>query len=255
VALFDGDPVGPFVDEARGLSARLRRTLARVLLTQEPRRDACALVLQELDEGRALDLYLVPLLSDLERRGWTAQVHFDGDKGPKEHAWPSHRRWGPARTVDQAQATVLDNSREIRNVLLLVRGPYAGALLALEAGTHRFLGVETESEKVQLYVRLVAMRATFSDDEWSTDEILPRAPQDLEGPKKQRPVRTFDVQQGRVFVEGSDKALPARLAEYWPRFEEVALEHLVPYETDDGRDRESAFVGSVDEKKKKDDDE
>jgi ATP-dependent Clp protease ATP-binding subunit ClpC len=250
MGLFDGEKVSPFLDEARALSGKLRSAATLVLLSQEPRRDVCTLMLQELDDGRAFDLYLPGLLADLERRGWSLQVHIDGDKGPRDPSWPSIRRWGPPRSPEQARALVLDNERSFRGVLVAVRGPFAGALMALEAGVHRFLGAGQDADRISLLCRLVSMSATFDDDEWGLEEVLPRVPLELEEAKRQRPVHTLDFTQSKLLVEGKELTPPARPAELWARLEELALERLLPYEAeDDERDREELFVGTLDRKR------
>jgi ATP-dependent Clp protease ATP-binding subunit ClpC len=246
MALFEGDRVASLLGDAREALTQFKRVLVRVLLIQEKRRDSITFVLQDLDSPGAGQIWFRRFSADLERREWVATFQLDGDEDPSAVLWPKSRRWGPPRTADEMRVILAARDADQPcNLLVTCRGPFAGVLLALESGVHRWYQPYAGVDKVQLLSTLVAFRTSFADDEWSRGYILP-IPQAEQHYMKVKPIREFHCQVGRLDLQPSGASLSIATNEYWPRFEEVALEVLLPFEGEDGPDREALFVAPTD---------
>jgi ATP-dependent Clp protease ATP-binding subunit ClpC len=246
MALFDGDRVGSLLGDAREALSHFKRVLVRALLVQEKRRDAVTFILQDLEVPGACQLWFRRFVTDLERREWVATFQLDGDQDPSAVLWPRSRRWGPPRTADEMRVILAAREPEKTcNLLVTCRGPFAGVLLALEAGVHRWDQPAAGVEKVQLVCSLVSFRTSFADDEWSRGYLTP-IPQAEQHYMKIKPIRQFHCPLGRLDLQPSGATLSIPTAGYWPRFEEVALEVLLPFEAEDGPDREALFVAPTD---------
>ncbi|MDF2692534.1 MAG: ATPase with chaperone, two ATP-bindingdomain [Labilithrix sp.] len=233
-------------EEAEELEARFRGTLVQALVAQEPRRDAVTLMVRELDNRRAFDRWLVPLLQDIDRRRWRVELHVDGDRDAKVVSWPQDRRWGPPRSAGWLLDKLADGERSFQNVILRADGDHAGVWLALEAGLHRFAIPGSSGGPAHLHIALVAQRATLTESEWAPPGLDPPTPALAEtlsrGPalRDHRDGEPIRLVGGRTTVElGPD--------EYWPRFEEVALEHLLVFEDDATQDRDAQLRPMLDD--------
>ncbi len=236
-----GEGIESLQAEVKAVRDRFRATLVRALVADDKRRNAATLMLLELDTHRAFDLWLAPLLRDLDRRGWTAQIHVDGGDRENAPAWPSHRRWGPPRDA----AWILDRlqlqERPFRSLLLRIEGDHAGIWLALEAGLHRFPGFGNASDKAEMHVTLVARRSGLGDEEWTPPRMDPPGPTVVSELGRQAPIRRHDPRNETLTICGM-RSIFMTPAEYWPRFEEIALEHLLMFERKElPKERESAL--------------
>ncbi len=240
-ALFDGESLGGLATEARAVRRRFRGALARALVALEPNRDGIVLLLHELDGGRALDCYLVPFLHHLPLRGWSADVHLAGDAGP---GWPADRRFGPARSHDEVLERLGGRDRP-RSAVVAVRGDLAGVLLALEGGLHRFEKLSARADETRLHVERLVLRPSLGDREWHDERVAPLLPQQADLLRRAPPVRDLDVAEDRLTIVDKDVVLDVALADYWPRFDEIALEHLLLAERSDRIDRGSLFTGAL----------
>ncbi|HEU4410772.1 MAG TPA: AAA family ATPase [Polyangiaceae bacterium] len=237
VAYFRGESVGAFRREALAARAEFMPPLASALVALEPRRDECTVLVQELDDRRALSLYLPGLAEHGGRGAWSVEVHFDrGERGDAPD-WPKDRRWGPPRPPARALERALDKDRKPLALLLRVRGPDA-IHLALEGGLHRFTA---DDEPTQLFVHRVGLRTTFDEVHWPA--LDPDPPAEIEGRSKQPPARQHVYAGGRTEVAGRTwLELPP--AEYWRRHAEVVVAYLML--CDEGKlDREASFRGRV----------
>lgn len=225
-AYFSGEEASSLRSEADLVRSRFCANLVRALVAQEGRKNGATLMLLELDASRAFDLWLAPLLRDLTRRGWSATLHVDGGDG--DGHWPSHRRWGPPRTPDFILERLTLAERPFRNLLMRIEGDHAGIWLALEAGLHRFTGFG-DVGTTDLYVALVAQRAALTDSEWSPPTLDPPGPLVVNELSKKAPIRDHDGRSDRITI-CKTTALRLPRSEYWARFEEVALEHLLLFE-------------------------
>jgi ATP-dependent Clp protease ATP-binding subunit ClpC len=221
------------VDAAR---AKFRAALARTLVAEEPDRDAATLMVVELDGLRAMDLWLAPLLGDLDRRRWQAHLHVDG--GERTPSWPADRRWGPPQTPASVLHRLAAEERPLRSLLVSIEGDHAGVLLALEAGLHRFTGFRPVADPAHLHVALVARRTAITSEEWAPPRLDPPSPATYEALAKRRPVREHDARAEAVAVPGGARVrVPA--GEYWIRVEDVALEHLLHLEQRPAAERDA----------------
>ncbi|HVH41764.1 MAG TPA: AAA family ATPase, partial [Labilithrix sp.] len=231
VGFMAGERIEPLRADAAAMRRRFRGTLVRALVALEERRDAITVLVTELDTRRALDRWLLPLLADAERRKWRVVVHIDGDAEDRRDRWPEDRRWGLPRESAAARARIADPERTFRNVVVSVDGDYAGVWLALECGLHRW----QDGQETHLHVAAVAPRATLSDREWRREPPSPAVADTLSrGPALREHAAT-----GEVAIVGGRAKVHVPAPVYWPSFEEIALEHLLLFESDDGLDRDA----------------
>lgn len=238
-----GEPLAGLLEEAEDAHRKFRAALVHALVAQDKQRDAATVMAVELDGHGALDFWLVPLLADLERRRWTAELHMgDGavETGP---GWPAGRRWGPPRTPAWAKEHLREEGRSPERVLLRVQGDHAGMWLALEAGLHRWKRVRPDVSETCLHVALVARRASLSLEEWTPPRLDPPPPLVYEQLGKQPAIRDYDAAEGKLRVSGKQTRLALAPDQYWERFEDVALEHLLLLEQDvSGKSREAQLA-------------
>lgn len=220
------------------------RNLAYLLLAQQPARDEVTLILQPQSPGGALQLWLLPLLQALPSRQWQAEVHFAGEAAQSNEQWPPLRPWGPGRSAAVAHKRLQGDAAQAgAGLLLRVRGPYAGALLALEQGLHRYDGRAKGGGAVEVFIKLVALRYDFVDEsDWAHREMAPPSP----GTRpRSKPIRRHRAAHDRLELSRAQTTLVMPLKEYWARFEEVAVADLLMYEADPTRDRDALFFGAL----------
>jgi ATP-dependent Clp protease ATP-binding subunit ClpC len=214
------------------------------MLALEPHRDAITWILEELDE-LAFDLFLPPLLREIEARGWSALVHIDGGERVTEDQWPTDRRWGPPRSIEALRLALSDKKRSFRGLVLRCKGAYAGVLLALEAGLHRIElprraepGGQSDSN-AHVEVRTVAFSFDVPKDAWAHESMAPPQPSTASGRRRGQAVRERKTSSHAVLIAGKRARLDIDPAEYWARLEEIALAHLLLFENEDsGLDRD-----------------
>jgi len=240
-AFFAGERFDALLEEARAIDARFRVALLQALVCRDPKRFGITLLLSELDGGRAFDVWLAPLLDASEARGWELELHVDAN-GKEERArlpsWPEARRWGPPRTVREFKDLLGDPARTFKNVLLRARGPNVGVLLGLEGGLHRFHDVHPEVRPCHMFARRIAFRATLKDKDWVAPTLAPPQPGDADHARRLQPTREIQYNEGIVHVFAKRSTLKIPLADYWKRFDEIALAHLLLFETRDDLDRD-----------------
>lgn len=230
IGLTSGEDTSTLRQDAERAREKFREALAFALVAQEKRKNTVTLMCKELDSKRALDRWLLPLLDDVGRRGWTALAHLDGDKDPpSQGTWPAGRRFGPPRSVDEARGRVEAPDRTFRNVILRVEGDHAGVWLALERGLHRFAGF-TAGDPAHLDITLVAARATLTDAEWIEPDLEPPNAQAAEALSRQAPARAVRADVDEVLLVGGARTVEIAFADYWPKFEQIALEHLLLFD-------------------------
>ncbi|HEX8822784.1 MAG TPA: AAA family ATPase [Archangium sp.] len=230
MALFEQQDAGPFVEEAREQIQTLRRLMPSVLLALLPRRDEISLILQESGEGQGLDRWLLPLLDDAPRRAW----EIEGLLSVTSKSSERKRKWDDKLLGASALREALQKpSRSFHEVLVSVRGPNAGAFLALEAGMHRF-------GSVLLSIQPVAMRARLFAKEFSLPVIAPPTQPPLKELRLVPPVREHLPDDQLSLLDGT---CTMRLApqDYFRDLELVLLNVIAFVELAEGLDRESCF--------------
>jgi ATP-dependent Clp protease ATP-binding subunit ClpC len=241
-AFLAGERFDALLVEAQGLRTRFRAALFDALVCRDSKRDAITFMASELDEGRGLEVWLWPLLDLLADRGWQAEFHIDGDKGPN---WPEKRRWGPPRTAEHLREELVNPERSWRNVLCRVRGANAGIVLGLEGGLHRMHGAHPHITPVHLLVTRVAFRASLQEKDWTPRVLDPPTPADANVQKRVAPNReTADVEGGTLHIFGKRATLKMPRRDYWARIDEIALEHLLLFENSATLDRDE-FLAST----------
>ena len=222
LALFEGQEVLPFLEDARAAHRKVLRALPYVMLALEPHRDAITWILEELDEG-AFDVFLPPLLREIEARGWSALVHIDAGERVAEDQWPADRRWGPPRSIDVLRAALAADKRTFRGLVLRCKGAYAGVLLALESGLHRFevpqrAGQTGYSDNVaHVEVRTVAFSFDVDNEAWTHKSMGPPQPATASHRRRGQAVRERKSSDQTVLVVGKRARLDLDPAEYWSR--------------------------------------
>ncbi len=240
-AFFAGERFDALLEEAKGIDARFRAALLRALVCRDPKRFGLTLMLQELDDGRAFDAWLAPLLGACEARGWELELHVDAN-GKEERAgrppWPEARRWGPPHTAREFQELLGDRGRTFKNVLLRARGPNVGILLGLEGGLHRFHDVHPDVRPCHMLATRIAFRPTLRDKDWLSPTLAPPLPGAADHARRLQPTREVHANEGVVQVFAKRAVLKIPLADYWKRYDEIALAHLLLFETRDDLDRD-----------------
>ncbi|WP_437677376.1 AAA family ATPase [Sorangium sp. So ce131] len=248
MALLEGEEVRELAGEARAAREGVQRALPRALVATEPRRDAIALILEELDAG-AFERWLAPLLEELPRRGWSATLHIDGDRpGPGDGAWPASRRWGPPRSPGDVLEALRQPKRGFRSVLLRCTGSYAGAFLSLERGLHRLVvqkrdaGDAPGDGRLHVFVHFVAHAAHVAEDQWEHASLAPPPAGSAAARRRGAAAREHDEVEGAVLIAGRRARIAMDPAWYWRRLDEVALSHLLLFEDgESGLDRSEYF--------------
>jgi ATP-dependent Clp protease ATP-binding subunit ClpC len=242
LAWFAQEDFAPFVEEGKALEKRLKRLGPSLILGMEPRRDGITLMLQEADEARALDVWLLPLLAEAKARRWT----FEGRPGLSYDKAKRRRRWNALVDGAGLAKRLSAKDRDFREVLLHVSGPQAGLLLALEAGLHRFRKIHPKADPAHLWVVTVAMRSSASDAELDSGLLQPPAPVPAKQLGLMEAVRVRG-EQSQVQLCVKDLVREFTAESYWNDFEEVALEHLMHHEAKGGFDREGTYRSPLDQ--------
>jgi ATP-dependent Clp protease ATP-binding subunit ClpC len=240
MALFEQQDAGAFVEDAHEQVRALRRLMPSLLLAPRPERDEITLILQEVGEARGFEHWLLSLLDDAPRRRWLIEGR------PSEIGKNSERtrKWRKPLEPEHLRAALIDPSRGFHEVLLSVRGPNAGAFLALEAGVHRFPPSEKD-EPVLLTVRPVAMRASLSEKELGLPAISPPAKPPLKEMRLVPPSREHHPGGELALCDGARTVLLGDRG-YFQELELIVLEHLIHLEQSGDLDREGGFSFELD---------
>lgn len=239
-ALFSGEDPGDAREEAESVFGELRKKLVFLLLARERIRDRGTFTLAELDDGRALNRWLLPALEAFEARGWNAELHV-----PHERPSLDYGVWGEPVPHDEIIARLSAEHRKRMTLMMRVAGPYAGTLLALEAGRHVYDRMEEGPQHAELAVQLVSMRFKIDKKEFVREELAPPVV-DHALRTATAVVRAHDFLHGRLQSFRQEGSIPLPWTDYWKRFEEITLDHLLVYERDPNLDREQLFIGPLD---------
>jgi ATP-dependent Clp protease ATP-binding subunit ClpC len=256
LSLFEGQPVDALAADAQKAHAAFLHTLPYALLALEPKRDAVTLLVEELDDG-ALAAWLHPFLETLPGRGWSVLAHplaQQDDKPrpgePVDETWPADRPWGPARTAEQIARDLVERPAAMRCLLLRVKGPYAGVLLALEKGLHRRIPAKSgqstvpeEDRKLHLMIRTLALRFDVPADAWKEPHLAPPPIGSAATRKRGQAARVWDEVEGKVEIPRFC-TLSVDPAAYWVRLEEIAVEMLLLFESG-ALDRDDYFTPAL----------
>ncbi|MCC7539326.1 MAG: ATP-dependent Clp protease ATP-binding subunit [Deltaproteobacteria bacterium] len=249
VAALDMEDASPLVSDAEQAFRGFRSALLEVLVVAAPVRDEITICVSELDGADTFSRWLVPLLSVAEERRWSLVAHGLGVKATRDDDWRSPNRWGPPRPPDWLLGELEKTERPFKHLLLRAKGPYAGVLLSLEAGIHRWTNVVAGHEHAHLRVTRMAMRTELTPEEWARESMgVPASPGSRAQLALLPAVRLHDGDTAMLSIANGRRRLSIAADDYWGRFEDVALEHLLLYEhEEDGRgmDRDELFAGSL----------
>jgi ATP-dependent Clp protease ATP-binding subunit ClpC len=238
-----GESPVALVEDARLAEIELKKRLLALLLAPDPRH-AITIMVEEWDSHRALDRWLGGLLRELGALDWQASAHVFRDPAPIGD-WPKERTFGPPRTPSEILERLGRKERDPLTLLLTVRGPYAGVILALEAGLHRHHEPSPGVSESCFLVRALAQRATLTDLDF-TNKALGRAPMPM--PHEKRHVSAIrDVYADRIELDSRRGEIDVPRARYWPDIRAIALTHLLMLEQRHG-ERALLFKSPLDEK-------
>jgi len=226
-----GEDPQALVSEGQAVERELRQRLAWLMLSLLPRRGEVSLGVHEADGGRALELWLRPFFDDLPRRGWQARGR-----------WFADQRWGPALSPEDLLTQRPHKQPRFRSMLLHVRGEWAGGLLALERGLHRYVGLSPVPgvAECHLFVQPIASRFSLTDGELEKEELKPGAPLSDHELRLLGAVRHWEEGKPLRLVGGA-RSLEMPPGDYWARFEEVAFEHMLHLEAQGGMEGGETF--------------
>lgn len=236
------------LDEALEADRGVRVALCRALLATEPRRDAITLMLGEIDDRRAMDLWLNALLDALDARGWSAVFHLHGAAHRVSgDEWPDGRSWCAPRDAGWMRAKLAEPERDFSYVIARVEGPWCGALLALEAGVSVISpqAQASEEERRHLWVRTLGMTTKIPDEVWTASMMTPPASTTWPQVRRAPPSRRAAVATSRVVVPGG-RHVDLAVSQWFLRAEELCLAHLLAFEVDEVTfEREGLFDGPL----------
>jgi len=223
-------PLGEYVEEANRVRSEAVPHLVRALIAQEQQRDRITVIAQELDAGRALDVWLGDLLPVAASRGWSIEAHIDRGARDDRPEWPKELRYGPPRGIDALSQVLRARERTPLAVLLKVTGKDA-MLVGLEHGLHRFLGLGGKVDPAHAMIHNVALRTSIGKDEWQKLDPDPNTA--FAERIRLPPCRIHHYAEGKVTVQVVGSSLPpvdVEAAPYWVHFDEIALEVLLACE-------------------------
>ncbi|MFO0626447.1 MAG: AAA family ATPase [Polyangiales bacterium] len=248
LATFERGAADELLDEALAADARYRTALARALLAAEPRRDAITLMVAEIDGRRGLDRWLGALLDALEPRGWSAVFHLHGSAHRRaDDVWPPDLPWCAPRDAAWMRAKLDEEDRDFSYVVVRVRGPWCGALLALEAGLVVIAPVPHahEEDRAHLWVRTLGLTDGVPDAAWRDAMMTP--PPSTQWPQVRRatPSRhAVDTAETVGLPGGGEARVPVDA--WFTNAEALCLPHLLWFEGDPrAPEREALFDGPL----------
>ncbi|WP_257445861.1 AAA family ATPase [Archangium lipolyticum] len=220
MALFEQQDATPFVEDAHAQGQALRRLMPALLLSLQPRRDALTMILQEAGETRALERWLLPLLADAPRRGWSVGGRLSETSKGSERT----RKWGDVLNAEDLRRALVDPSRTFHEVLLSVNGTNAGAFLALEEGLHRYPPTEKD-EPVMLTIQPVATFTLLHQKELELPAIAPPAQPSLKVLRLTPSIRELHP-DGRLWLCNVERYLLLGDRDYFQELELILFEHI-----------------------------
>ncbi len=213
--------------EALDIVVDFRASLPYALLALHEQRDAATFVLQQPDGNGGLARWLLPLFEAARIRGYHLAIHVPASRPqPGVSSWPEDRFWGPPQSTAWARAELEAPSSTLRDALLTVKGPYAGALLALECGLHRWIVSSDRGKTAHLSVTLASMRGDVTSQDHVSKLFRPRSLANRATLLRTPAMRELDVPAELLRILHGEVVLPLP-DDYWAVFEETATEQLI----------------------------
>jgi len=236
-----------------------------VLTAIEPRRDHALLALTELDEERAFDRWLVPLIEEAEARRWTLHAWIEGERGERSNRsesdsanasgadgaarWPYYVGFGPPRTATELYLRLEERPTAFSHLLLGVSGRNAGTLLACEAGLMAFRP-QGDSHAHLLVKVLSTMRSTITPEGLRDSELLSAPPFGSRTSLSHgTPARLFHAGPDRIVAStlGMTNEVPGDVVAWFKRWEQHAARHIRTYDDNLEHDRTEVFESPFDD--------
>ncbi len=242
-AVLAGESPSAIVEDARLADLAFRSSLLALLLAPEPRH-AITLVATEWDGHRPLDHWLGGLLRAQHALEWSIVAHIYRDPAPAPADWPKDRTFGPPRSTDEVLERLGRRERDPMTVLLTVRGPYAGVILALESGIHRHIDPTPGVSESCFVIRSLAQRVIGEADFGKAAVAPGPAPLILHERRLAPAVR--EVHAEHIAIDHRRTRLDVPRAQYWDEIRAIALTHLLLLE--ELGERASLFSSPLDAK-------
>ncbi len=238
----------PLDNEIAWAEARLDELGAasfELLTAIEERRDHALVALTELDDGRAFDRWLLPLIEHAEARRWTLTAWIEGEHAER---WPRHLGLGPPRPADDLYIRIASRPTDFRHLVLGVAGRHAGTLLACEDG---LVAVRPgDADPAHLLVRaLSCASATLTPEAIADSELLAAPPSETRGPLAHgTPHRIFLSDPPRMTLRhhGGTSEEPGDVHRFFATWERHAARRLRALDDDPTRDRSELFESPLD---------
>lgn len=149
-------------------SAQWNAGMLQLYLDRDPHHSAAILLLPQDGGSHHLD-WLDALGRESVARDWEIAAHLHQDPRPSER--PSLGSWGPGGPLGPLVEYL--RTQGSRPVILQVRGPYAGAMLALEMGLHRVVS-EPSPEHFRLHLLRSSREKRFPllADDWQHKSLV-----------------------------------------------------------------------------------
>ena len=229
-AMFDGEHASELVGEAERAYGRFVPRYFYLLTAERRDRNACTLMVHQLDGHQSMRAWVLPLVQACRQRNWQLQVHARRVAPIPGENWPEQRLWSSARDINWLETEVTTNDQEIRGYLLRINGRDAGVVLPLEVGLHRFGDIAEEVR--HLSIKLVTLHAGgLHEDVWK-HELLTSAPPT---PPRARAVAVRErlLKKNLVRIRHKERAMSVRADAYFPRLEEIVLQHYLHHQQAD----------------------
>ncbi len=240
------------LDEGERIFRKFHKSLFYLLTAMRSHRDQATIMVQNINQGNALDYWLIPLLDQLGQRKWHIIFHGHRDKRTTETDWPVKRLWGPSMDASEMLKLAGSEQHATDNLLLRVNGPFAGVAMALEAGLHRYTAREDRAISAMFYIRYMANHSDLSENEWGDERLKPLNPISLGDLRRLPAAREYKSLKGPCRLTKMKREAEVPLSEYWERFEEIAVEHLLAYAEDDKHNLDELFISELRQKESDD---
>lgn len=221
-ALLEGEALEGLSGEAVKAHAQFMNKLVYALLCTEPKRDQITLLARRVQGDGAFGMWLPGLLEEAEARSWSVGLHFDGDSSAE---WPDDIRFGPRRPATTPQVRDPEHLARWRNILVSVKGPYAGVMLAMETGGIRYVRIGGRDEQALLWIENMGMRSSLTRKDFS--RALSVFALDVDRIVRTTPTRTVDLFHRSIVNGRSGETLDVEPDAYWSAYESLVIDDLL----------------------------
>ncbi|MFO0747146.1 MAG: AAA family ATPase [Myxococcota bacterium] len=225
----------------------LETQLFELMTAVHGRLDSVLVGLTELDDGKAFERWLVPLLEAAEARRWQVRAWIEGER---DKGWPGDLGLGPARSAAELYLRIIERPTDFRHLVLGVHGRHAGTLLGCETGLVAFR--PEKDTHAHLQVRpLSFLRWELTPDIVRGSALLAAPPMETRGPmahgKLARNFITAPDPRAVVAMVDTSRVHDVDAPGYFERWERVAAQQLATYDEHATRDRSELFESPLED--------